>query len=449
MIFSSFEFIIFFIFFFLLIRFLPKFQSIIIILGSLFFYSYWNPLFTSIIIYLVLCAYFFSNVKLNLAISIIFILVPLAYFKYSFFFLVDVFNISNYLPTWFVYSGDLPLGISFVTFTVIALTIDSKKNIYKGSKKLTTISSFILYFPQLIAGPILRGNQLVPLLTKKFLINSDNIRFGLTLFLVGFFKKIFLADNIGLVIDPAFANPMDFSNEFLLISVMLYPLQIYFDFSGYIDMALGISNIFGVNLPINFNKPYLTKSIREFWRCWHITLSSWFRDYVYIPLGGSRKNFLITNINLILTMSIAGLWHGANWNFLIWGCAHGIFLCIERINWNYFNLKKVNPIFKIVINCFIIFNLWILFRANNLSDLYFILSEVYFIGKDILSTKLLFVFFILLFGVWSQKFDNYEYIRKMALKIEPYFLIFLIFSVLMAGFLLNAGMSEKFIYFDF
>jgi len=272
------------------------------------------------------------------------LLLPLIYFKYSDF-ITNTFGIKIFSN--FVFKGEIPLAISFITFTAIASIIDVKNKIFdKQIIGFFSITEFILFFPQLIAGPILRLNELFPKLQSKIFFSKDNIKFGLILFLIGFSKKVFVADNIAEIIDPIFLNPNNFSSEYLFRSFLLFPLQIYFDFSGYIDMALGASIILGIELPINFNKPYLTYSLTEFWRNWHMTLSRWFKDYVYIPLGGSKSSKMKTYRNLIITMSIAGLWHGASLNFIVWGFLNGLILCIEKIFGFYKNKSTLRIFLK-------------------------------------------------------------------------------------------------------
>ena len=212
------------------------------------------------------------------------------------------------------YTSELPLAISFVTFTIIALLIDVKNKKYLGETNFTNISEFLIYFPQLIAGPILRAKELIPELKKKIIFSNSNIKFGIFLFTVGFVKKIFFADSIASFVDPIFENPHLADGEDIIKAYLLFPLQIYFDFSGYVDMALGISKILNVNLPINFNKPYLV-SLTEFWRNWHITLSSGL-EIIFIFQWGI-KEWRNKFIFFIITMSIAGLWHGASLNFIL------------------------------------------------------------------------------------------------------------------------------------
>ena len=313
------------------------------------------------------------------------------------------------------HSKNLPLGISFITFTAIALLVDSKKRVFDEDLNFKSLTEFIVYFPQLIAGPILRANELIPLLKKKIIFKKENIKFGLLLFLIGFIKKIFFADTIGELIDPIFANPKSFSNDFLLMGAFLFPAQIYFDFSGYVDMALGISKILNIELPINFNKPYLASSLTDFWRRWHITLGKWFKDYLYIPLGGSKKGKLINFLTLFTTMTVAGLWHGASWNFIIWGGINGTILYLEKLL-SPLNLK-LPKIVKIFFTCLIIFNLWIVFRVTDLNNLLFYFESLYFENVHFFNINSILPFVILILCVFLQKIDNYYSAEKYSSKL--------------------------------
>jgi len=443
MIFSSVEFIIFFIIFILSLRLLKKLQQNLIILFSLFFYAFWNISFVLLILYFCITTYIFIKKNDYLKLSIFLIILPLIYFKYSLF-LFSSLHLKNLNS--FAYQGEIPLAISFITFTAIAAVVDTKKKIFdQNLVNFYSISEFILFFPQLIAGPILRLNELLPQLKNKITFKKENIKFGLTLFTIGFIKKIFFADNIGIFIDPIFENPEAFSNVDIFKSFILFPLQIYFDFSGYVDMALGASMIIGIELPINFNKPYLTGSITQFWRNWHITLSRWFKDYVFIPLGGSKKTQIITNRNLIITMSIAGLWHGASLNFIIWGFLNGLILCIEK------NFSQNNSVslLKILFNCFLIFNLWIVFRINDVNNLVNYLVIFY---SDIFSAfnfENIILLFIVIFAIFLQKYDNFYYLKSFVKKINLIPTIFFFVIIVLAGLAINTGQSEKFIYFQF
>ena len=442
MIFSSIEFLIFFFIFFISILTLKNFQRLIIIFFSLFFYAYWNVNFVFFILFYCWITYFLIKKNLNLKISITILIFPLVYFKYSLFFtnLLDISILHS-----FIYSGELPLAISFITFTAIAALVD-RKNKNNNDIDVKNFSEYLLYFPQLIAGPILRLQELLPQLQKKIIINKENIKLGILLFCVGYVKKVYFADNISTMIDPLFENPGLANASDLIKGFLLFPIQIYFDFSGYVDMALGISIIFGIKLPINFNKPYHTSSLTEFWRCWHITLSTWFRDYIYIRLGGSKKNKFFTNINLIITMCIAGLWHGASLNFLLWGFLNGLLLSIEKI----LNLHKLsNNLLRCFINCFIIFNLWIIFRINDFSLMFNYFTLLYSNIFSILKIDNLFIFIFVILMIYSQKIDNFYKLKELSNKIRLSFLVPFVIIILIVGFSISLGQSQKFIYFQF
>ena len=443
MIFSSIEFIIFFLVFILTIKFIPSYQKSIIIFFSLFFYSYWNPIFTILILFFLISSYLFIKNNIKLKISIPIILLPLFYFKYSLF-LLSLFDL-NYLISY-GYSSNLPLAISFITFTIIAILIDTKTKKYDEKITFTSLSEFLIYFPQLIAGPILRAKELIPSLKKKIIFSNENIKFGIILFTIGFIKKIFLADNIASYIDPIFEDLNLAESEDFFKAYLLFPLQIYFDFSGYVDMALGISKILNIELPINFNKPYHSKSITEFWRNWHITLSNWFRDYIYIPIGGSKNGNIKLFFNLTLTMSIAGLWHGASLNFILWGFLNGIILFSEKKIAKYFNLNKI---IKIILTCFVVFNLWVVFRVQSLEMINFFFVKLLENSITIFYLENLILLLVVILAIYSQKFDNYKSIKIYSKKINMIIIVPIIIIIILTGLGVNTGTSDKFIYFDF
>ena len=443
MIFSSIEFLIFFVLFILIIKFFSNYQKSIIIVFSLFFYSYWNPIFILLILFLLISSYLFIKKDISLKISIPAVLLPLFYFKYSNF-LINILDLK--ILSDFSYKSDLPLAISFITFTIIAILVDVKTKKYNENINFSSFSEFLIYFPQLIAGPILRANELIPALKKKIIFTNDNIRFGILLFTVGFVKKIFFADNIGSYIDPLFDNPDLVDNKDFFKAYLLFPLQIYFDFSGYVDMALGISKILSIDLPINFNKPYHSKSITEFWRNWHITLSKWFRDYLYIPLGGSREGTKKMYFNLIITMSIAGLWHGASLNFILWGFLNGLILFIEKKIKFFFYL---NDFIKIILTCFVVFNLWVVFRIHDFELMYLFFTNLLSNINTIFYFENISLLALVIFAIYTQKFDNYKSIESISKKTKLVFLLPITLIVLLTGFAISTGTSEKFIYFDF
>ena len=443
MIFSSIQFLIFFLTFLIFIKIFKNNQRSIIILFSIFFYSFWSPAFTFLVLFFFVSSYFFLRKNLSLKLSIPITLLPLFYFKYSFF-LSNFFEIK--ILADLSYQGNLPLAISFITFTAIAILVDVKTKKYNEKINFFTLSEFLIYFPQLIAGPILRAKELIPLLKKKIIFTNANVKFGILLFMIGFIKKIFLADSISNFIDPIFEKENLIASDDYIKGFLLFPLQIYFDFSGYVDMALGVSKILSIDLPINFNRPYLSSSLSEFWRNWHITLSKWFRDYIYIPLGGSRHGNKKLFSNLLITMSIAGLWHGASINFILWGFLNGIFLFFEKKMSKYFALKKHVTIF---LTCFLVFNLWLVFRINDLNFLLIFYSNLYLNLLSITEIENLLLLFLVIFAIFSQKFDNFNFIKNLSKKINFLILIPIFIIVLITGLAIKAGTSEKFIYFDF
>ncbi len=443
MLFFSLEFFIFFLIFIISIINLKKYQRNIIIIFSLFFYSYWNIYFLPLIIFFCFIIILLLRKNYPLVLSIPVILAPLIYFKYSFF----ILNlISSELFSKYGYQNELPLAISFVTFSAIAILID-RKNKSNNEYNLSNISEFILYFPHLIAGPILRVNELIPQLKNKINFNIDNIKLGLILFGIGYIKKIYFADNIALLIDPFFENPELHSGQDIIKAFLLFPIQIYFDFSGYVNMALGISQILGICLPQNFNKPYLSSSITEFWRRWHITLSNWFKDYLYIPLGGSKHGVLKTNFNLLLTMTVAGIWHGASLNFILWGFLNGSILCLEKI-FN-FHQSKYNLLKNLWV-CFMIFNLWIIFRVTDFSIIIIFFRMLYSNLESIVIPENLLILIFVIISIILQKLENHELLINTSKKISLLFIVTLLIIIVLVGLTISTGgKAEKFIYFQF
>ncbi len=256
----------------------------------------------------------------------------LGYFKYNNFFLdnanvaLKVFGLS--LPAAKIL---LPAGISFYTFKTMSYTIDVYRRSLKPEKSVIDYATFVTFFPELIAGPIVRGSVFLPQMSRDIRPSVDRLALGASIFLVGLTKKLLIADPMSKVADPIFASPGLYSGASIWIGVIAYTIQIYCDFSGYSDMAIGTAKMFGYDLPENFHMPYLATSVTDFWRRWHITLSQWLRDYLYIPLGGNREGRGRTYVNLFITMTLGGLWHGASWNFVLWGVLHGAALALHKL----------------------------------------------------------------------------------------------------------------------
>lgn len=312
--------------------------------ASLFFYAWWNPAYVGLLLVSIMFNYSLgiqiakagvkqkSEVQKRLLIFAIAVnLAALSYYKYANFFLNSVNGLAG--TNWSAGDVILPIGISFFTFTQIAFLVDT----YQGRVKeynLVHYGLFVTYFPHLIAGPVLHHKEMMPQFAKSstYKLSYENIAVGLTIFFFGLFKKVILADGVAAYVAPVFDVPGGGNPTFLEAwgGALAYTLQLYFDFSGYSDMAIGLSRLFGITLPLNFHSPYQAINIVDFWRRWHMTLSRFLRDYLYIPLGGSRKGAVRRYANLMTTMLLGGLWHGAGWTFVIWGGLHGFYLVINH-----------------------------------------------------------------------------------------------------------------------
>jgi len=275
-----------------------------------------------------------SYLRFKTGVMVVANLMLLGYFKYANFFVDTVNQLGGHLD---VMSIVLPMGISFFTFTQIAYIVDVSKG-NRGEQNFVRYLLFVTWFPHLVAGPVLHHKQMMPqfrsMAQGTMRLNSEMISVGLSMFAMGLFKKVVLADNIAIFANPVFDAAANGKSPMMAeawVALLAYSLQLYFDFSGYSDMAIGLSRIFGVRLPLNFDSPYKATSIVDFWRRWHMTLSSFLRDYLYIPLGGNRNGEARRYVNLFLTMLLGGLWHGASWNFVIWGALHGMYLIINNL----------------------------------------------------------------------------------------------------------------------
>ncbi len=347
--------------------------------ASYFFYGWWDWRFLGLIIISTSVDFLIGKMldktesqkkrKNLLLISIVVNLGFLACFKYFNFF-IDTFA---RLISWIGFSPPLqtleiilPVGISFYTFQSMSYTIDIYFRRIVPEKDLLRFATYIAFFPQLVAGPIVRARTFLPQFDKQRPFDWDRFNSGLGQVLWGFFKKVAIADSLALFVDQCFAAPNNFGGLHLLFGVIFYSFQIYCDFSGYSDIAIGLARIMGFDFPANFKTPYFSKSFSEFWRRWHITLSSWLRDYLYIPLGGNRQGTLNTYRNLMLTMLLGGLWHGANWTFVFWGFLHGLYLVVERLLRPYFQsvTHKNYLIFPQILFVYLLTNVaWVFFRS--------------------------------------------------------------------------------------
>jgi len=407
MLFNSYEFIFFylpivFVVFFSISHYSHRLAAFWLFVASLFFYGWWNPNYVSLLIISVIFNFTIGTAiskehrkgaqnrkKWFLFIGIATDLILLAYYKYANFFLN---NTNQILGTdWQLETVILPLGISFFTFTQIAFLVDA----YRGEVKERNFihyGLFVTYFPHLIAGPVLHHKEMMPqfALEKTYNLHWENISVGLTIFIIGLFKKVVLADGVAQFVSPVFnsaANGLPLTLVEAWCGALAYTLQLYFDFSGYSDMAIGLSHLFGIRLPLNFNSPYKAISIIDFWRRWHMTLSRFLRDYLYYTLGGSKKGVVRRYLNLMITMLLGGLWHGAGWTFVFWGGLHGIYLCINHA-WRkirsvlFFKspIGQVERLFGLMFTFLAVVIGWVFFRANDINSAIAILQAM--IGEN-------------------------------------------------------------------
>jgi len=391
LLFNTLSFFLFFAVVFLVHYSIPKsFRVIFLLLASYFFYMCWRPEYIVLILFSTVVDYICSRgidshrgnrfkQKMFLAVSIVSNLGLLGYFKYTHF-LVGVFNDLN-SSGFSVEQIILPVGISFYTFQTLGHTIDVYRGDIRAEKNFFKFSLFVSYFPQLVAGPIERAKNLLPQISHQKELDPLQIRRGLIRFGWGLFKKVVIADRLVSFIDPVYQNPEGFSAFSLYMVTLMFAFQIYCDFSGYSDMAIGIARCLGVNLMDNFKRPYFSKSVSEFWGRWHMSLSFWFRDYLYIPLGGNKKGEWRRDANLMATFLVSGLWHGASWNFIVWGGINGLFVAggnvLKRywpksvsINWPFRNLMKAFITFHLICSS------WIYFRAQDITTANYILKKI-------------------------------------------------------------------------
>ena len=419
MLFNSYEFIFlflpftFFIYFYLNKKRLTEVAKGFLVLSSLFFYSWWNVIYLPLILGSMLFNYCFGvelnkeNSKISkkfiLILGIVANLMLLGYFKYSDFFISNVnFIFNTHIPHLNLL---LPLAISFFTFQQIAYLVDSAMG--GGTKQYDFLNYclFVTFFPQLIAGPIVHHKEMMPQFAnlKNRVINYKNIALGLFIFSIGLFKKVVIADSFAVWATNGFDKATVLNLFEAWATSLSYTFQLYFDFSGYCDMAIGAALLFNIKLPINFNSPYKALNIQDFWRRWHITLSRFLRDYIYIPLGGNRKGRLRTYVNLMATFIIGGIWHGAGWTFVFWGFLHGVALVIHRI-WSELGFKMNK-----ILAWFITFNFinitWVFFRAKDWDDALKVLKGMFGLSGIVLPNFLLVKLgFLTKYGVG---FDNF------------------------------------------
>lgn len=423
MVFSSIYFLVYFFPVFLGVYFLAKkeYKNMVALLGSLAFYVVGGRLFTIILLGSIVLDYYIvkritvtkgEERRFMFWLSIGLNVVMLAYFKYANFFVENLIALVGQ-GEWVRIA--LPIGISFFTFQKMSYTIDVHKGTHKELKNLSDYALYIILFPQLIAGPIVRYNEIADELEDRE--KNDTIDYkliGLFRFTVGLAKKVLIANVLGEAAAQYFsADPSSLSFYQAWLGALLYAFQIYFDFSGYSDMAIGIGKMLGFNFPENFNFPYIARNITEFWKRWHMTLTRWMRDYLYIPLGGNRVSNGQMYLNLSIVFLVSGLWHGASWNFVIWGAFHGMFLIFDRL----FLLKftdKIGQLPSIALTFLITLVGWVIFKIENMADMGNYFAAMFGAGEataiiepSLQAWLILFIAFVWSFAVLYQPLNTY------------------------------------------
>lgn len=486
MLFSTIEFIIFFILVITVVVIIKhrKFQHLFLLFSSYFFFYFSSNYLITLLIFSTVLDYFIAKEiwktenknrkKLLLVISLAGNLGLLGFFKYADFAIAQFnilgnhINLAEEIP---FLDLALPIGISFYTFQTISYTVDVYRGHLKPSKTFREFALFVTFFPQLVAGPIVRAKDFLPQLREKLdnsktrliLVQEKNLKLGITIMAFGFLKKLFFADHIAVIANDVFSSPIGATSFEIWLGTIAYAFQIYGDFSGYSDIAIGAALILGFKLPMNFNKPYFAMSFSDFWKRWHISLSTWLRDYLYIPLGGNKKSSIRTYGNLLTVMILGGLWHGAAVNFMIWGALHGMYLAIHkilqrifpRLSQHFFFKTRIGKITSILITQYFIFLAWIPFRIQNTDEILYSMNKFILIDFQfsdvipiLMSHKIpifiLFLFIILHF-ISFRKSNLVENISKLNLK--QWFIVLIVISLSIVLF--YNGDPEDFIYFRF
>jgi len=447
-------------------------RNALLLISSYFFYGWWNWHFTFLLFYSTIIDYFCglylgktsseSSRKKILILSLMSNLGVLGFFKYFNFFILSFADLANFLglnPSLSTLNIILPVGISFYTFQTMSYTIDIYRRRLDPCHNFIDYALFVSFFPQLVAGPIERAVNLLPQVVKPRTIDKKAIRTGFFLVVLGYFKKVIVSDNIAPIVDSIFTGYASLGSMQLVIGLVLFSIQIYFDFSGYSDIARGIARLFGFEIMVNFRQPYFAKNVREFWHRWHISLSTWLRDYLYIPLGGNRKGAARTYANLMITMVLGGLWHGASWNFVLWGTLHGLYLSVYRflstridnVRIEISLLEFLGNGIAIIFTYSIVLISWLPFRANNLGTTISYLKGILFWQGGVDVNQIM----ILLLALGTIMCVDLPYELELVEKIEkfPSWMLYGACSAIMIivsfSMLLNINSERPFIYFQF
>ena len=470
MIFNSIDFILFLPIVIILYYLTPsKYRWILLLSASYYFYMSWKVEYIFLIIFSTLVDYFsglmmetYSSKKKKFPFSILSLITNLGllfYFKYYNFgvenlnLLFDQIGISkDFAPMSFL----LPVGISFYTFQTLSYSIDVYFGRLKAERHLGYFALYVSFFPQLVAGPIERFSSLTPQFKQNHPFSYENLANGLRLILYGLFIKMVIADNLAVIVEKIYSSPESYSSLDILTGISFYSFQIYSDFYGYSIIAIGSALIMGIKLMDNFKTPYLAKNIAEFWQRWHISLSTWFRDYLYFPLGGNKVKTKRWILNIFLVFLISGFWHGANWTFIVWGGIFGVVYLIEHLLNKWFKIKSHKKTFSIqhvllAVKTFVIVTIaWVFFRSQNITEAFQILSSIF--NNNINTSELIiptfvWVYFLLFilsdFLLYNNRFD--KWVSSM-----PYIGRWSIYGILLFSIISFASVEEfPFIYFQF
>lgn len=438
-----------------------KYRNIVLLIFSIIFYAYGEPKYVFLMLLEILVAYFGAIIidknskykDITLVVVLIIHIGLLGIFKYTDFLILNINKIFNSHIS--LLNIVMPIGISFYTFQIISYLVDVYRKEVKPQENILKLATYVTLFPQLIAGPIVRYKDINKELDKKD-EKLEDVSYGFRRFIIGLAKKVIIANSLGELV-----NILDSSVSVTIVATWLkaisYMMQIYFDFSAYSDMAIGLGRIFGFHFLENFDYPYMSKSITEFWRRWHISLGSWFRDYVYIPLGGSRRGNGILIRNILIVWALTGLWHGASWNFIIWGLYFGILLLIEKLFVKKY-LEKIPGVFRCIYTLFIVLISFIIFSADSMNGALLTINNLFraemFIDEGVIYylKSYLPLLIVSLFGVTPLikniyiKIGKNKNVSKILNILEPVFLLLLL--VIVTAYLIDSSYNP-FLYFRF
>jgi D-alanyl-lipoteichoic acid acyltransferase DltB (MBOAT superfamily) len=451
-------------------------QNFLLVVSSLVFYGWWDWRFLALLLLSALVDYSVGlgllrqanprKRKALLYTSLVINLGILGFFKYFNFFVesfAQAFTFLGYAFPSYTLQIILPIGISFYTFQTLSYSIDVYQKKIEPTQDLIAFLAFVSFFPQLVAGPIERATHLLPQFYRARSFDYQEARAGLQQILWGLFKKMVIADNCAVLVDTVFTNPSQYAGAILLLGVFFFAFQIYGDFSGYSDIAIGTAKLFGFQLMQNFNFPYFSRDIAEFWRRWHISLSTWFRDYVYIPLGGSRGGTRQKIINTLLIFVLSGFWHGANFTFIVWGALHAFYflpLVLKNQNRKHLNIVAAGrflatwqELLQMIFTFSLVVFAWVFFRAKNLDQafeyFYTIIFHAWWINEQsiLVSRKTILLIFVFILIEWWGREKSFALAKIDIFKNR--FIRWLIYYAIILAIFYFTGKQQSFIYFQF